>query len=54
MNIEQYDNGVIVHQNEFCKTLQAIQINPDRMNNKDLVCTDEDKEKYRSLVGQLG
>ena len=54
MNIEQYDKGVIVHQNEFCKTLQAIQINPNRMNNKDLVCTDEEKEKYRSLVGQLG
>ena len=54
MSIEQYENGVIVHQNEYCKTLQAIQINPSRINNKDLICTVEEKEKYRSLVGQLG
>ena len=54
MNIEQCDNGVIVHQNEYCKTLQAIQINPHRKKYKDLICTNEEKEKYRSLVGQLG
>ena len=43
MNIEQCDNGVIIHQNEFCKTLQAIQINPLRKHNKDLICTNEEK-----------
>ena len=53
MNIEQQKNGVIVHQNEFCKTLEAIQINPDRIKNKDLVCTNEEIEMFRKLVGQL-
>ena len=54
MNIEQCDTGVAVHQNEYCKTLQAIQINPHRKKDKNLICTNEEKEKYRSLVGQLG
>ena len=34
--------------------MQAIQINPDRMKNKDPVCTNEEKEMHRSLVSQLG
>ena len=54
MNIEQCDSGVVIHQNEFCKTLKTIQINPLRKNDKDLICIDEEKEMYRSLVGQLG
>ena len=45
---------LLFFKNEFCKTLQAIQINPDRIKNKDLVCTNEEKEMHISLVGQLG
>ena len=54
MNIEQCDNGIVIHQNEFCKTLQVIQINPLRKHDKDLICTNKEKEMYRGLVGQLG
>ena len=54
MNIEQGEDGVVVHQDDYCKTLQAIELHSSRLKNKDFVCTDEEREKFRSLVGQLG
>ena len=54
MNIQQGDSEIIIHQNEFCKSLQPIEIVKGRRMDREMLCNDVEKEQFRSLVGQLG
>ena len=54
MNIQQGDSEIIIHQNEFCKTLQPIEIVKERRRDREMLCNDLEKEQFRSLIGQLG
>ena len=54
MSIEQCKNGVKINQNEYCNTLKPIKLHPNRTKDKFAVCTVEENDDFRSLVGQLG
>lgn len=54
LNIVQNEQGVTVDQNEYCKSLKSINVSAGRGLHKNMECNEEEKECFRSLVGQLG
>lgn len=54
LNIVQNEQGVTVDQNEYCKSLKSINVSAGRGIHKNMECNEEEKECFRSLVGQLG
>ena len=54
MNIERTKNGVSIHQNDYCASLEPIKLSNERRRDKDKECTVEEYDAYRKLVGQLG
>lgn len=54
LDIVQNEHGVTLHQNEYCKSLESINVSAVRGLNKNVKCNEKEKESFRSLVGQLG
>jgi len=54
LDIVQNEYGVTLHQKEYCKSLESIKVSAVRGLNKNMECNVEEKESFRSLVGQLG
>ena len=54
ISIEKCKDGVNIHQYDYCSTLKPIKLHPNRIKDKHAVCTVQENDDYRSLVGQLG
>lgn len=54
LDIVQNEYGVTLHQNKYCKSLESINVNAERGLDKKAICNKEEKDSFRSLVGQLG
>lgn len=53
LNIKSHHNGITIDQFKYANSLQPIDISRERSNLKFSELSEEEKEKYRSLIGQL-
>ena len=53
LNIENGERSFLVHQIPYASTLSTVVMSHRRMQNKDALLTEDEKWKFRSIVGQL-
>lgn len=53
IDIESTNKGIVLHQNDYAKSIEGIQVSRERRSQRSADLGDREKEKFKSLIGQL-
>ena len=54
INIEQKQGDIKINQMQYRDSIKSVELTKEQLSNKDRVANEDEKKKFRAIVGQLG